>query len=959
MIGVNLSGAEFGKIGEAHGFGYIYPSASDIKYYTDRGVELFRLPVRWERLQPEANGELDKAELGRLTKFLDNAEALGAKVVIDVHNYGTYYGNKIGSSEVPNEQFADFWKKLATAVGGINSVYGYDLMNEPNDMGGADVWPTAAQDAVDAIRTVDMETKIYVEGNSWAGAKNWSKNNVSLDIQDPANKIVYQAHVYFDQYSKGTYKGTYDQDGATPEMGAKAIQDFIGWLAERGAEGMIGEFAVPDNDPRWQTVLDNFLTAVRDAGLEATYWGAGPWWGGYPLALRNKDGSESAQLDVLEKHIAADKASAAATGAALAPTTSDADPVPLGSDSNNTLTGSDRAEAISGLKGNDVIEGRGGADHIDGGPGIDTASYASSARGVQIDLTVAVQKGGAAEGDVLVNIENVHGSDHDDLLKGDAAANVLSGMGGNDRLVFSGGNDTMNGGSGVDTADFSNAGSRVAANLATGVASGGGKVKLIDIENLIGADYADTLTGNALTNVLTGGAGNDTLDGGAGTDRMVGGLGNDIYVVDNLGDTVVEEAASGTDTVKTSLGGYVLGANIEKLVLTGTANSTGTGNELANTLTGNDGANVLYGLAGSDRLYGGGGDDTLHGADGNDLLSGGEGNDKLEGGAGDDKLDGGAGADTMRGGAGNDAYYVDNAADVVEESANGGTDTVRSLISRYVLGENIEKLVLIGTGGQTGVGNGLNNTMAGGAGADTLIGSAGNDQIDGKAGADTMDGGTGDDTFYVDDLGDVVVERAGEGKDTVRASVSGYTLALNVENLILAGKNDIEGNGNSLNNVLTGNSGANAIHGGAGNDQITGGAGTDRLWGDDGDDLLIGGLDADWLSGGAGKDVFKFAMGDSTLSNPDVIADFTAGADIINLSAIDANSSKGGNQAFSFIGTGAFSGSAGQLRYERAVGADGQGYALVQADVNGDSVADFALHLHGFTGVLTGTNFML
>lgn len=954
MIGVNLSGAEFGKIGQAHGFGYIYPSASDIKYYIDRGVELFRLPVRWERLQPEANGELDKAELGRLTKFLDSAEALGAKVIIDVHNYGTYYGDKIGSQGVSNEQFAGFWQKLASAVGGINSVYGYDLMNEPHDMGGADVWPAAAQAAVDSIRTVDMDTKIYVEGNSWAGAKNWSKNNASLDIQDPANKIVYQAHLYFDKYASGGYKGTYDQEGATPEMGAKLIQDFVNWLAERGAEGMIGEFAVPDNDPRWLNVLDNFLTAVRDAGLEATYWGAGPWWGDYPLALRNKDGSESAQLDVLEKHIAAD---AEASKMIVAPVVAGASPI--GSDTNNTLVGSDRAEAISGLKGNDVIEGRGGADRIDGGPGVDTASYAGSIKGVQVDLTSAVQKSGHAEGDVLVNIENVVGSSYDDLLKGDAAANVLSGMDGNDRFLFSGGNDTMHGGSGVDTADFSGAGSRVIANLEAGAASSGGKLKLIDIENVIGTDHDDALTGSASANVLNGGAGNDMLDGGAGADRMAGGLGNDVYVVDNIGDIVIEEATKGTDTVKTSLAGYVLGANIEKLVFTGMTNSTGTGNELANTLTGNDGANALFGLGGSDRLYGAGGIDALHGGDGNDLLYGGEGNDKLEGGAGDDTLDGGAAADIMRGEAGNDVYYVDDAADVVEEAVNAGTDTVRSLISQYVLGDNVEKLILAGTSNQTGIGNGLNNTITGGTGDNTLIGGGGSDQIDGKAGADLMDGGTGDDTFYVDDLDDVVVERANEGKDTVRATISGYTLAPEVENLIFAGTDDLGGDGNSLNNALTGNAGANAIHGGAGNDQISGGAGADRLWGDDGDDVLIGGLDADWLSGGAGKDVFKFAMGDSILSKPDVIADFTLGADMIDLSAIDANTSKGGNQAFSFIGARAFSGSSGQLRYEAAVGVDGQVYTLVQADVNGDAAADFTLHLEAFTGVLMGNNFML
>lgn len=940
MIGINLSGAEFGNIGGKYGFSYIYPSAKDLKFYVDRGVELVRLPVKWERLQPTANGELDKAEIGRLKAFLDAATAQGVKVIVDIHNYGSYFGEKIGSANVPSSQFADFWQKLAGEIGEVKSVYGYGLMNEPNKMGGASVWPAAAQAAVDAIRTVDMDTKIYVGGENWSSAINWSKNNSLLDIKDPAGKIVYEAHIYFDRWSSGTYTESYDAQGAKADMGAKAIQDFVGWLAARGAEGFIGEFAVPDTDPRWLTVLDNFLGAMQDAGLDGTYWGAGPWWGNYPLALRNADGTESAQLDVLEKYIGTNVSNGAIKPVAASP--ADVAVTPLGTDKNDTLQGTDRAETISGLQGNDIIEGRGGADHIDGGAGIDTASYATSTSGVYVDLTAAVQQGGAAEGDVLINVENIQGSNYNDVLKGDAGANVLSGMGGDDLFLFSGGSDTMNGGAGIDTVDFSASSIGIGANLTKGTTSlSGSKVVLIDIENLIGTDKADRLTGDAFANVLIGGAGDDILDGGAGADTMRGGIGNDVFIVDDIGDIVVEEAGQGTDTIKTMLGGYVLGANIERLILTGAANLVGTGNELNNILTGNDGANVLYGLGGADTLDGGDGDDTLYGGDGNDTLNGGEG------------------ADTMYGGTGNDVYYVDNSADRVKEDANGGSDTVRSLIAKYMLGDNVENLILGGKSGQIGIGNGLNNKMTGSAGADTLIGGAGNDELDGKAGADRLEGGIGNDTYYVDDLGDAVIEHIGEGTDTVRVSVSGYTLSADVENLIFTGSGDLAGSGNSMNNVLTGNAGANIIHGGAGNDQINGGAGADRLWGDDGDDILVGGLDADWLYGGAGKDVFKFAAADSKPSNPDIVWDFTRGADIIDVSAIDANTNKGGNQAFSFIGANAFSHNAGQLRYEQAIDVNGQKYSLIQADMNGDGIADFAIHLHNLTAVLTQSDFVL
>ncbi|MEG3166329.1 cellulase family glycosylhydrolase [Sphingomonas sp. PB2P19] len=843
MIGVNLSGAEFGNGGNAYGYSYIYPSAADIKYYTDRGVELVRLPVKWERLQHTANGELDIVELGRLKKFLAAADAAGVKVIVDIHNFGSYEGDKIGSPEVPNAQFADFWKKLATEIGDIKSVYGYDLMNEPNKMGNMEAWPQAAQAAVDAIRTVDMNTKIYVEGNNYAAAKGWAANNPTLDIQDPANLIVYQAHIYFDRWSSGTYGESYDQQGATPEMGAKAIQGFVAWLAERGAQGMIGEFAVPDNDPRWLVVLDNFLTAVRDAGLEATYWGAGPWWGDYILALRDKDGSESAQLDVLEKHIALAAAEDAAVGSG--------DGVVInGTASGDKLTGNARANVLNGHQGNDVIEGGAGADRIDGGTGLDSSSYAGSSAGVTIDLAAASQRDGDAQGDTLTGIENVTGSGFADVLKGDAGVNLLQGGAGDDRLVLSSGRDTMDGGDGVDTADFAAASSRIVANLVTGaVLVSNGAVTLRNVENMIGGSSGDQITGDDRANMLVGGGGGDYLDGGKGADWLIGGTGDDSYVVDAAGDMVIEQAGEGSDTVRTTLASYTLGANVEKLLLQGIGDQSGRGNAQANSLTGNAGANHLWGMAGTDYLLG---------KDGNDVLDGGDGNDVL---------DGGTGADTMIGGTGNDSYVVDNIRDVVTEQAGGGIDTVKSGIANFTLGADVEKLILTGTGGQTGIGNALANVLTGSTGNDTLSGGAGNDTIDGGKGADRMDGGAGDDV-------------------------------------------------------------------------LTGGAGADRL------------------TGGAGKDVFKFALADSNKSASDVITDFVQGLDRLDLSAIDASTAKGGNQAFAFIGNAAFSGSAGELRYSSGT-TDGHAIVTVQGDVNGDGVADFAAILDQFSSALKVADFML
>ncbi|WP_152046165.1 M10 family metallopeptidase [Aureimonas psammosilenae] len=229
------------------------------------------------------------------------------------------------------------------------------------------------------------------------------------------------------------------------------------------------------------------------------------------------------------------------------------------------------------------------------------------------------------------------------------------------------------------------------------------------IENAVLGSGNDTVTGNAAANTISGGGGNDILDGGAGADKLYGGFGDDIFVVDNAGDLVVEYANQGTDLVRSSVS-FELGANIEKLELTGSGNINGRGNALANTITGNDGANVLFG---------------------------GDGNDTLIGGKGDDRLDGGAGFDKMTGGLGNDIYVVDNAYERPIEAANEGIDTVETSLT-YRLGANLENLTLTGHDAISGSGNYMNNV---------IIGNDNNNVLDGLGGNDILTGGAGSDTF--------------------------------------------------------------------------------------------------------------------------------------------------------------------------------------------------------------------
>lgn len=215
------------------------------------------------------------------------------------------------------------------------------------------------------------------------------------------------------------------------------------------------------------------------------------------------------------------------------------------------------------------------------------------------------------------------------------------------------------------------------------------------ITGTAGDDY---LVGTSGADTIQGLAGNDTIDGRVGADKLIGGLGNDTYIVDNIGDVIVENLNEGLDTVQSSVT-YTLGNNVENLFLTGTGTINGTGNNLDNAIVGNGAKNILTG------------------------------------GVGNDTLNGDAGADRMVGNAGNDTYIVDNTADTVVEASNSGIDLVQSSIS-WTLSSNVENLTLTGTAAINGTGNNLNNAIVGNSANNILTGGAGNDTLTGGAGSD-------------------------------------------------------------------------------------------------------------------------------------------------------------------------------------------------------------------------------
>ncbi|PKN89270.1 MAG: hypothetical protein CVU51_01070 [Deltaproteobacteria bacterium HGW-Deltaproteobacteria-1] len=635
--------------------------------------------------------------------------------------------------------------------------------------------------------------------------------------------------------------------------------------------------------------------------------------------------------------------------------------LPSATEGDDTLTGTANADNMEGLGGNDYISSLVGDDTIDGGTGADTMLGGIGNDMYIVDNTGDVVTENASEGidtvnssvtyTLAANVENLTltgtaaisgtGNTLDNYLTGNNAVNTLTGGAGNDTLDGGAGADSMLGGIGDDTYIRDNTGDVVTENANEGSDTVNSSITYTlgsNVENLtLMGTSAVNGTGNTLANVIIGNSANNTLSGATGADTMLGGLGNDTYVADDTGDVVTENANEGTDLVQSSVT-YTLSANVENLTLTGTNTINATGNELANTLTGNSGANIF---------------------------------------------DGGLGADNMIGGAGNDTYIVDNAGDVVTESASAGTDAIQSSVS-YTLSANVENLTLIGTNAINGTGNDLANTINGNSAANILSGGTGADSMTGGIGNDTyiFARGYGQDTINDTDTtagnldkitlaagiapADVTLRRSG---DNLIASINNTTDSVTVQNwFVSTGANRVEQivfDGGTVwdvsyiqaNATTGGTSGNDNLTGTTGADLLSGLAGNDTLTGLDGDDTLDGGTGADSMIGGAGNDTYirentsdvivegSSAGMDTVLSN----LTYTLGSNVENLTLTGTSAINGtGNTLANYLtgnsAVNTLTGSSGNDTLDGGAGADslvgGTGNDSYIVDNTGDKVTE-------------------
>ena len=306
-IGVVLCGAEFGErqLPGKLNTDYIYPTVDEINYFAAKGFNPITLPFKWERVQRTIGGELDSTEIHRMKQFLAECDSANIKVILTLQNFAVYTYNSddhlLGSRHLSFDNFKDFWKKMATTFSDCHNIYGFDIMNEPRGIYGRH-WRKAAQSAIDGIREADANTSIIVDGENSSFAADWKyENNKLRKLEDKSNKIIYDAHCYFDYDHSGRYNHD-DEYHFRSDVGVDRVKPFVQWLKRYKKAGIIGEFGVPA-ERKWLEVMDKFLAYTKENGLNVTYWAAGPWWNNYALSIEPTNDIDKPQMKVLEKYL--------------------------------------------------------------------------------------------------------------------------------------------------------------------------------------------------------------------------------------------------------------------------------------------------------------------------------------------------------------------------------------------------------------------------------------------------------------------------------------------------------------------------------------------------------------------------------------------------------------------------------------------------------------------------------
>jgi endoglucanase len=328
--GINLAGADFAMSNGTEPAGthrdprtherdreYQFPGPEDLAYLASKRMNLVRLPIGWERVQPDLFGPLDPTYLAGIRAVVDEAKRLKLTVIIDVHNYARYWvrgGDRpvvIGAPGVPVEALGDLWAKLAAQWPSDPAVV-LGLMNEPHTMSSA-VWVDAVNGAIAAIRASGAANLVLVPGNNWSGAFTWldawppnpSNADAMTQIRDPLDWWMYEMHQYPDRDGSGNTEDCMSRTIGSQRMGAATA-----WLRRQRRPAILGEFRIGRNDTCYAALEDwlRYLEANGDVWKGWAYWAGGRAWNAslnVTNPIRNPDGSltDRPVVDVLERWV--------------------------------------------------------------------------------------------------------------------------------------------------------------------------------------------------------------------------------------------------------------------------------------------------------------------------------------------------------------------------------------------------------------------------------------------------------------------------------------------------------------------------------------------------------------------------------------------------------------------------------------------------------------------------------
>lgn len=311
MRGVNLASGEFGtrSLPGRYGHDYVYPDGGVAEPFIRAGMDTVRLPILWERIQPEPFGDLSEVEMTRIDAMIAAMNGFQT-ILIDVHNYGRYHRDPL-TAGAGGAKLADLWNRLARRYADDQRV-AFGIMNEPHGID-ARVWRAIVDETVQSIRNTGATNLLLIPGTAWTGGHSWTKGGAGSNgaafagFEDPADNFFFEMHQYLDADSSGT-----SDQCVSPAIARSRLEAATRWLREEGQRAVLAEIGAPANASCLEALeaVIRFVETEHLAWAGWIYWAGGAWWGDYSMSVQPLEGRQRPQMTVLRNHLPAGGASA-------------------------------------------------------------------------------------------------------------------------------------------------------------------------------------------------------------------------------------------------------------------------------------------------------------------------------------------------------------------------------------------------------------------------------------------------------------------------------------------------------------------------------------------------------------------------------------------------------------------------------------------------------------------------